>query len=187
MGKKFKLSMLSLIMTITILSLTGLQNVLARESMTQAYSLATVQSQQQRQSNWCWATCSSVILQRYGINASQEDIVRYIKGGLYNQTATAQEMLQAVRGYGLRASLFGVPSFQQIQQEINGGNPMETLINWTNGGGHALVLDGYFLNKGRNYINIMDPWYGDHFNYNYEYYKINNQFRWTGTIGYFRR
>lgn len=180
MKKQFKIVMTSLIMAIVILGLTGIQKALA-------YSPATVENQQQRQSNWCWATCSSVVLQHYGINASQEDIVRYVKGGLYNQTGTVSEMLQAVRGYGLSASFRGVPYYNDIKNEIDAGNPMETLIGWTNGGGHALVLDGYFTNQGRNYIEIMDPWYGDHFQYNYEYYKSNSNFRWNGIIGYFGR
>lgn len=180
MKKKFKIVMASLVMAMIIFGLTGIQNALA-------YSPANVQDQQQRQSNWCWATCSSAVLQHYGINASQEDIVRYIKGGLYNQTGSVQDMLQAVRGYGLSASFRGVPYYNDIKSEIDAGNPMETLIGWTSGGGHALVLDGYFSNQGRNYINIMDPWYGDHFDYNYEYYKNNSNFRWNGIIGYFGR
>lgn len=188
MRKKFKFLVMIAVMTLICLGLGDIRSVMAKGKVQdKAYASATVAAIQQEQSNWCWAACSSAVLQHYGINASQEDIVNYIKGGLYNQTATTGEMLRAVRENGLSASFRGVPTYDQIQSEIDTGNPMETLIGWTNGGGHALVLDGYFLNQGRQYINIMDPWYGDHFNYNYQYYRSNENFKWNAIIGYFGR
>lgn len=56
---------------------------------------------------------------------------------------------------------------------------MITLINWKNGGniGHFLVLDGYFKGMNNmNYITYMDPWYGDHYQHNFESFKITIDF-----------
>ncbi len=62
---------------------------------------------------------------------------------------------------------------------------MITLINWKNGGniGHFLVLDGYFKGiNNMNYITYMDPWYGDHYQHNFESFKNNDRFWWNETV-----
>ena len=114
---------------------------------------ATVPEIKQQMSNWCWATTTSAILQHYGFNVTQQQVVSYIKGGLVNQTGTDREMLNAANHFGL----------------------------------YAQVLDGCYTNGGRNYIKIMDPWYGDHFDYAFDYYKANSEFSWQAYIGNFRR
>ncbi len=149
---------------------------------------ATVPEIQQQMSNWCWATSTSAVLQHYGFNVTQQQVVYYTKGSLVNQTGTDSEMLNAANHFGLYANAgYNIPSYGDVQREINSGNPLETMIGWTTGGGHAQVLDGCFNNGGRNYIKIMDPWYGDHFDYAYDYYQSNSKFSWQAYIGNFRR
>lgn len=149
---------------------------------------ATVPEIKQQMSNWCWATTTSAILQHYGFNVTQQQVVSYIKGGLVNQTGTDREMLNAANHFGLYAQVFyNLPSYLAVQSEIGNGNPLETMISWSSGGGHAQVLDGCYTNGGRNYIKIMDPWYGDHFDYAFDYYKANSEFSWQAYIGNFRR
>lgn len=149
---------------------------------------ATVPEVKQQMSNWCWAATTSAVLQHYGFNVTQQQVVSYIKGGLVNQTGTESEMVNAAKHFGLYANAYyTIPSYSSVQSEIGNGNPLLSLISWTQGGGHAEVLDGCYSNGGRNYVQVMDPWYGDHFDYTFEEYKSNSQFSWGAYIGGFRR
>ncbi|MFB6366687.1 papain-like cysteine protease family protein [Paenibacillus elgii] len=147
---------------------------------------ATVPNVQQKMSNWCWAGVSVPILQHYGKFVSQEEFVRYVKGGLYNAPATTGEIMYGLKRYGVNSSdFYYLPTLQWVQNEVNGRRPMIAFIRWTNGAaiGHFFVLDGYHSGTGGNqYVSYMDPWYGDHYSQTFNSFKSNNRFVWSGTI-----
>lgn len=149
---------------------------------------ATVPNIKQRMDQWCWATTTSSILQHYGFNVTQEQVVTHIKGSLINEPGSDSEMLNAARNFGLNANLnTSNLSYTSIQSEINSGNPIETMIQWTSGGGHAQVLDGCYSNNGTNYVKIMDPWYGEHSDYEVNDYKGNSKQTWVASINNFSK
>nr|WP_242143371.1 MULTISPECIES: papain-like cysteine protease family protein [unclassified Bacillus cereus group] len=141
---------------------------------------------QQQQSNWCWAGTAVSVLNYFGQPTTQQQFVGYVKGGLYNDPATSREIQHGLAYFGLTSTISsGALSYDWFKSQINSHKPMITLINWKNGGnvGHFLVLDGYFKGgNGMDYITYMDPWYGDHYNHNFESFKNNNRFWWNETI-----
>lgn len=140
---------------------------------------ATVPNVKQEKSNWCWAGAAQSVLAHYEIAATQTQIAVFVKGGIINDPASNYDIVRALRHFGVRAESYdGVPAYAAIQRQLDAGNPAINLINWKNGGGHFQVMDGYFSNDGRNYIKVMDPWYGEHDEYGYEYYRKNERFWW---------
>ena len=140
----------------------------------------------QQQSNWCWAGTSVSVLNYLGQPTTQQQFVGYVKGGLYNYPATSREIQNGLNYFGLTSTINrGTLSYDGFRSQINSNKPMITLINWKNGGniGHFLVLDGYFKGiNNMNYITYMDPWYGDHYQHNFESFKNNDRFWWNETV-----
>ena len=149
---------------------------------------ATVPNVSQAKSNWCWAAAASSVLQHYDFNISQQQVAVYVKGSPVNEPATDYDIVRALVHFGLNAVSFNdIAAYRTVQNQINTGNPLINLIDWRTGGGHFQVLDGYFAKDNRNYIKIMDPWYGDHFDYEYDYYKSNSKFWWNLYIDSFSK
>ncbi|WP_106769223.1 papain-like cysteine protease family protein [Paenibacillus faecalis] len=146
---------------------------------------ASVPDVKQKMSNWCWAGTSVAILEHYGKRVSQEEFVRVVKGGLYNNPATAYEFQRGLRNYGVNSQVYNQRlSLQTVKSELDKGRPMVAFIRWNNGAaiGHFLVMDGYYYGaNGTTYVNYMDPWYGDHFTHSFNSFQQNSSFTWTGT------
>ncbi|PEL95298.1 hypothetical protein CN602_28830 [Bacillus cereus] len=140
----------------------------------------------QEKSNWCWAGVSAATLNYFNKAVTQEQFVRYVKNGVYNNPATSIEIQYGLSRCGIRSYRgAGSKSYDWFQSQINNNQPIIVLIMWQGGGniGHFFVLDGYYKGEnGINYITYMDPWYGDHYNYNYNTFENNNTFWWSETI-----
>ncbi|MGH0590559.1 papain-like cysteine protease family protein [Bacillus mycoides] len=146
----------------------------------------SVPNTKQQQSNWCWAGTSVSVLSYFGEHTTQQQFVKYVKGGIYNYPATSREIQNGLSSFDLISTISrGTHSYEWFKNQINSNKPMITLINWKNGGniGHFLVLDGYFKGgNGTGYATYMDPWYGDHYTHNFESFKNNNRFWWSETV-----
>ncbi|AUS08671.1 hypothetical protein C1X05_07330 [Laceyella sacchari] len=170
-----------------LLSAVGLQ--LTAPDQAKAYG-AYVPEIKQDYSNWCWAASGAAVSQYKGKNVSQYNFAYAVKGGYYNNPATSSEIQKGLSTYGLRSrwtNYYGnwyYPNYSFIQSQINNGRPMIPLIWWTNGAtiGHFVVLDGYFTSNNNNYVEYMDPWYGDHYYMTYQAFKNNNNFYWRELI-----
>ena len=82
------------------------------------------------------------------------------------------------------APLPRVLTFSEIQREIDAGNPIGVRIEWTNGGGHFLVISGYATSSaGVNKVSLEDPFYGSS-EAAYEAFltKYQGSGTWTGTF-----
>jgi hypothetical protein len=58
-------------------------------------------------------------------------------------------------------------------QSNSGGKPIAFSWGWSGGGGHLMVVKGYQIIDGENYVEILDPWIpcvGDYKIITYEYY-----------------
>lgn len=55
--------------------------------------LTFINAKDQRNTQWCWASCISMVFLYYGLNVSQETIVEQIWGGLVDNTGTPHQIL----------------------------------------------------------------------------------------------
>ena len=55
--------------------------------------LTFINARDQRNTQWCWASCISMVFLYYGLNVSQETIVEQIWGGLVDNTGTPHQIL----------------------------------------------------------------------------------------------
>lgn len=140
----------------------------------------------QKKSNWCWGGAATSVLNYIGKVVGQEAFVQYVKGGLYNNPATSREIQYGLSGFGVNSYIYASSqSYGWLQTQINSTQPVIVLVMWKSGGniGHFFVLDGYYKGtNGTNYITYMDPWYGDHYNYNFDVFDNNSTFWWEETI-----
>lgn len=139
----------------------------------------------QGESNWCWAAVTQALLNRKGIERTQEELVtdhiqsngrtysceppnrERTEGGYCSEdgcTASCNDVhsLRAVlRQHGLfdmQLSTNGPPSFEKIQKEIDEQRPVPSKIRWGLGDGHVILVNGYFFNEaGKPCVLVLDP------------------------------
>ncbi|SDJ86996.1 papain-like cysteine protease family protein [Paenibacillus naphthalenovorans] len=127
----------------------------------QALAYVSVPVYAQEQSNWCWAASSKMILGYYGkTSMSQCDIVKTGKGtsNCANQPGYDSQSQSAMHSYGVSSNNYsGALSLSDINNQILGSKPVYTNIQWTSGGGHALVITGTEYYSGTDYVSFNDP------------------------------
>lgn len=129
----------------------------------QAFFL-NITRQEQYQTKWCWAACSSMISQYLSPTSfrSQYEIVGQIKGSMYvNDGATDSEVINAMNyalHYKYSAKSTGPQNFAFVQDKIASNKPPIISIGWNAGGAHVVVASGY--NSLTSNIRVIDPWYG---------------------------
>jgi hypothetical protein len=123
--------------------------------------------QHQLQTNWCWCAVTVSVANFYGASLTQctfantflsrTDCCTASGGsGPCNQQARLGD---ALRTAGHLASVSpSQPSFATIQGEIDGGRPACVRIEWSGGGGHFVVVDGYLAQD--QFVGVEDPWSG---------------------------
>jgi len=135
----------------------------------------------QEQSNWCWAASTQMVLSKYGIQKEQTDIVTAIKGSPVNQTAQGYEIVRAIQWGGVSSSENqSALSEEETKSCADSGSPFVFGWLWSQGGGHALVYDGY---EGNQYF-VHDPWQNNGTSA-HSYYSLTNaggKGRWGLTI-----
>jgi hypothetical protein len=125
-----------------------------------------VSVQVQRQPSWCWAAVSTS-LSRY-----------YHHGSHWTQCALASRVLhkrgccadggapcdrpcdldRALRFVGvLRSVEKGAASLARVRREIDAGRVIACVIDWSFGGGHAVIIDGY---SDGDQLQVRDPLFG---------------------------
>ncbi|MCI7472143.1 MAG: C39 family peptidase [Clostridiales bacterium] len=139
----------------------------------------------QEKSLWCWAACTESILRYYGKGVTQEDVVRYTYDSTINSTAKDEDVQDALSHWGVDGTLTqNSVSSSIVSGEIKGGNPLYAGWSWRNGGGHALVIDGYDKTSGTMSVEYMDPGDGAFHASTYTYFKGGSGYDhiWDGTI-----
>lgn len=125
----------------------------------------------QQNSNWCWAASSEMLVQffRPGVDARQCDMANARfgrtdccdsptpdscnQGGFFTMVPG-----QAGGSYGLTGQ-YGMLTREQMMAQIDAGKPMGAALYWSGGGGHAVVVNGYFDYISRDYyVYVQDPW-----------------------------
>jgi len=126
----------------------------------------------QRQSKWCWAASTQMLLNLHGFPVSQEQIVKKIYGALVDQVGTAQQVAAAMEGW--KADVKGRPRYisakilsvdlRTMFDELSQGYPTVVMLKHPNNsaGGHALLLTGmeYRMYNGMpvvEKVHLRDP------------------------------
>ena len=117
----------------------------------------------QGDTGWCWATTTAMVLNAYGIQISQCQIV---SGWTHRANCGADppdrqrggpvtEMMATLRAYGVQSSLAQSPlSWDDIRNEIGQGWLMIAEMR-NQDAGHVVVLNGYDDDGG--YVYVRDP------------------------------
>ncbi len=133
--------------------------------------------EEQQNTNWCWAASTLSVIEFYDPmnQTTQSQIVTKKYPNQENWGAWMHTYLEEHFLHHLEDSYFlksrddlGNGKFITAQNEqidynflrdqINNGNPMGLDIQWTSGGGHAVMLTGIHPRTGELIIN--DPWSG---------------------------
>jgi len=148
----------------------------------------------QKQDQWCWAACITMVLNYYDIPCTQEEVVMRTYGTLVNYPARdLYQIAYYLNGWGMtgqgrkvmvRAESYQFVPFQGIIQELQSGRPF--IIGVGNGySGHVVVCYGVdWMNTAQGpYVSkfyVYDPWPGNgHREWNTE--ELNQY--WVGAIG----
>ncbi len=117
------------------------------------YSAAPEVQGRQRQANWCWAACVQMVLNFHGLTVSQEQIVNRIFGQQIDQSASADQILQALNGWApdYRGRFSAIASTRYIMNDndVIGDLayrwPLIVGLQNSDGSGHTYVLTAIFF------------------------------------------
>ncbi|WP_055700353.1 MULTISPECIES: papain-like cysteine protease family protein [Streptomyces] len=145
--------------------------------------------QAQQKTNWCWAAAGNTIATFMGRNYSQNQFCNAAFGRNQstecpNNQATLGNVQSGLRWAGINPGSYvtGWLRYPTVQAEINAGRPVETRIQWSNGGGHMHVIYGY--DDANSWVYWGDPWpSSDRYNWaSHDWYVDNNTFSWTHSL-----
>ena len=132
----------------------------------------------QMNSQWCWAASIQMVLNAYGVNISQQDVVSVTYGAdsngeLINEPASVETIHQNLNSWGVdfNGRLYqvtarlgiGEPSAVDFVNELSNGIPIIICYKNDNGGGHAVVVTGVSTieTDSDTYLRsiiVRDPW-----------------------------
>ncbi|MEI5099928.1 papain-like cysteine protease family protein [Streptomyces sp. PmtG] len=145
--------------------------------------------QAQQKTNWCWAAAGNTIATYLGKNYSQNQFCnaafnRSQNTECPNNQATLGNVQNALGWMGINRGSYvtGWLRYDTVQTEINANRPVETRIQWSNGGGHMHVIYGY--DTANSWVYWGDPWpSSDRYNWaSHSWYVNNNTFSWTHSL-----
>jgi len=128
--------------------------------------------------NWCWATCATMLARFYGgtiticeaatklipndgccSGAPEEgSFDRFWNKGACNRTCTVDEVgeLHGYLGLVSKRSAGQISLSDLAQEIVVNGRPIEVAYSWFGGGGHVAIVRGIDADTQAVYIN--DPW-----------------------------
>lgn len=153
-----------------------------RTSASNGSKILGVQSQQQQQTNWCWAASAQSVLSFNGINDTQCGIVENVYYSCYNWQAHISSVSSLLTSYGVsntyHSSAIG---WNDVVNSINGLDPLIARWAWDAGGGHMVTIRGY-KNDG-NRIYYIDPATGDYLSIDFNSFtRLPGSHTWTHTV-----
>lgn len=148
--------------------------------------------QSQQQINWCWAAVTTSICLYYNRSSSVSQC-SMANSQLGQTTCCADGSTDACnRGFNtpdalqsnsnLRESASGMASRQRVIDEVVSGTPPCMRIQWPDQSTHAVVIQGFFILLGGDFlVHVEDPFYGHQ-----EYFPENELYhsygRWIATF-----
>lgn len=155
MGKKVEWTTL-LLATFLILILRITPSMAATD-----YIYLNIPGIKQEQSNWCWAATSRSVIEYLNKGTpSQTTIVTTVKGSPVNEGATFDEDRTSLTSLNVSTTaISGTLSWDSIKFYTKSWmSPTKATIFWTSGGGHDLVIYGYYEDSYAKNVSYMDPW-----------------------------
>lgn len=126
--------------------------------------------QAQLASNWCWAATSNSVSHYYWFRST------FTQCGIVNAELNRTDACNSPIPSGANVPWYldraltrtnnfvsitgGQASFALIRSEIDAGRPVGARIGWSGGGGHFMVIYGYSVWFGVEWLDIDDPIYG---------------------------
>jgi hypothetical protein len=127
--------------------------------------------QHQLQTDWCWAACSS------STSTFFDGLSPWTQCGLANaeldqstccgddgSTEACNQPWYVDRALtrtgNLAARAAGQAAWEQVKGEIDAGRPICARIGWREGGGHFVLITGYYEAGTQRGLDIEDPWTG---------------------------
>jgi C1A family cysteine protease len=151
------------------------------------YDSVDIGHQIQSQSNWCWAACSSTILDYYSTTVSQSTFVTYVKGYPFNIQGSELDVKNGLAHWNISSVVTtSSMTFSSIMNEIYSySRPIYAGWSWTGGGssGHAVLIDGY-SDETTDYVDYMDPADGNYHFVTYAWFVGGAGYDhvWDGTV-----
>ncbi|WP_328298013.1 C39 family peptidase [Streptomyces sp. NBC_00435] len=145
--------------------------------------------QAQQKTNWCWAASGNTVATWFGRTYSQNQFCnaafnRQQGYDCPNNQANLANVQTALRWAGINSGSYvtGWLQYSTVQSEINANRPVETRIQWANGGGHMHVIYGY--DTASSWVYWGDPWpSSDRYNWaSHAWYVDNSTFSWTHSL-----
>ncbi|OKK19083.1 hypothetical protein AMK16_13020 [Streptomyces sp. CB00455] len=145
--------------------------------------------QAQQKTNWCWAASGNTIAGWFGRTYSQNQFCnaafnRQQGSECPNNQANLANVQTGLRWAGINSGSYvtGWLQYATVQTEINANRPIETRIQWSNGGGHMHVVYGY--DTTNSWVYWGDPWpSSDRYNWaSHAWYVDNSSFSWTHSL-----
>ncbi|MCJ0872781.1 papain-like cysteine protease family protein [Streptomyces sp. AP-93] len=159
------------------------------ESSALASKRLNITMQAQQKTNWCWAAGGNTIATWFGRSYTQNQFCnaafnRQQGYDCPNNQATLGNVQTALRWAGINSGSYvnGWLQYSTVQTEINANRPVETRIQWSNGGGHMHVIYGY--DTANSWVYWGDPWpSSDRYNWaSHAWYVDNSTFSWTHSL-----
>ncbi|WP_405703620.1 papain-like cysteine protease family protein [Streptomyces sp. NBC_00069] len=154
-----------------------------------AYKRLNITMQAQQKTNWCWAASGNTIATWFGRNYTQNQFCnaafnRQQGYDCPNNQATLGNVQTALNWAGINSGSYvnGWLRYTTVQSEIDANRPVETRIQWSDGGGHMHVIYGY--DTADSWIYWGDPWpSSDRYNWaSHAWYVDNSTFSWTHSL-----
>jgi hypothetical protein len=135
--------------------------------------------QRQKEGNWCWAAVAQAIKSYFSpmVEVEQCAIARPVleKEGVphaknacarpdqFDFTATLQDALSCPVTDNLRLTLPETClEFERLKAELDAGRPVAARIDWGDGNGHFIAIDGYReFSSGAHQVLVADPLWPD--------------------------
>jgi hypothetical protein len=126
--------------------------------------------QHQLQKYWCWAACSSSTSVFFDGSSSWTQC-RIANAELSQSTCCSDGGSDAcnqpwyvdralTRTGNLAGRCVGQATWEKVRDEIDAGRPVCARVGWREGGGHFVLITGYYETAGTRGLNIEDPWTG---------------------------
>ncbi|QDQ10904.1 papain-like cysteine protease family protein [Streptomyces spectabilis] len=161
----------------------------AAEPSVLAAKRLNITMQAQQKTNWCWAAAGNTIATYLGKNYSQNQFCnaafnRSQNTECPNNQATLGNVQNALGWMGINRGSYvtGWLRYDTVQAEVNANRPVETRIQWSNGGGHMHTIYGY--DTANSWVYWGDPWpSNDRYNWaSHSWYVNNDTFSWTHSL-----
>lgn len=118
----------------------------------------------QQVNNWCWAASGQMIMSYLGgyISQCEQANKRFSRNDCCNTptpSACDKGGWPEFDKYGFTFSTGGALSWTDLKAQIDTlKTPYAFSWHWDGGGGHMMVITGYKVINGQNWVSINDPW-----------------------------